>query len=143
MISTGLYDKNGREIRLGDIIEIHTPYRSTQTHYGENIPGPTGEYTEPLEPEIKTSRFTVKWGKGMFYINDSGLDGEDMLVPLSWELGLYKSRDDLIDAFGGLSNWLDEDNPGEDDLGYLLEQYPPSSEEELMHYISGCEIIEP
>lgn len=141
---SGLFDRNGREICLGDTIEIRTPYRNSQTHYGENIPHPSGEYTELLEPEIKIERFTVKFEQGMFHINKSEpVDKNDFFTPLSWELYKYETRSELIEAFGGLTKlWIDEDSPGEDDLGYLLEQYPPNTEEELMEYLSGCEVIE-
>lgn len=78
---SGLFDKKGREICLGDTIEINTPYRSTQTHYGENIPRPDCMYTEPLEPEIKTKRFVVKFGEGMFHIEDANNAEYGILTP--------------------------------------------------------------
>ena len=141
---SGLFDRNGREICLGDTIEIRTPYRNEQTHYGENIPRPDMKYTESLEPEIKIERFVVKFDNGMFHVDEKDSSDEDnFLTPLSWRIFEYKTRDDLINAFGGLKNiWIDEEHPGEDDLGYLLDQYQPNSEEELMKYLSGCEIIE-
>jgi len=138
---SGLFDKKGREICLGDTIEIHVPYRSSQTHYGENIPHPSGEYTEPLEPEIKTERHVVKWGYGMFHIMSStAIVEEEFATPLCWELTKYSSREQLISAFDGPdSDWEYDQEDG--DLAYLLREYPPNTEQELMEYLSGCEVI--
>lgn len=143
---SGLIDKNGREICLGDTIELHIPTRSSQTHYGERIPHPSGQYTEPLEPEITTDRYLVQWDQGMFHLGTGAAFDEEggLLEPMAWCLREYKDREQLIDAFGGFDRlWIDKHYPGEDDLGYLLDQYPPNTEEELMLYLSGCEVVEP
>ena len=133
ILRSGLFDKNGLEICLGDTIELHVPHRSEQTHYGENIPFPSGQYTEPLETEIRIEQLVVKFENGMFCINE--------YAPLYWDLVEYTSREELRIAFGGCRIWADDTAQGEDDLGYLLEQYPPNTEEELMKYVSGCEVI--
>jgi len=125
---TELYDKNGREILLDDTIEKNTPYRNLRTNY-------SGKHIEILKPKIQTQRFVVKWGQGMFYVRKN-VDNKGILTPLSWELCKYKTRDELILAFGGFYlSW-------EKDFKCLLENYPPKTEEELMEYISGCEVID-
>jgi len=140
MKRSGIFDKSGLEIREGDTIEIHTPWRDSQTHYGENIPFPTGSYTEPLEPGIKTERHVVRWGMGMFYVD--GKEQKEWVETLWQILGKYETRNDLIEAFASSPKmWIDKDDPGADDLGYLLQFYPPNSEAELMRYVSGCEIV--
>lgn len=131
VLHTGLFDKEGREIHLGDKIRINRPYRETQVHYGVNIPRPFGIFTEPLEPEIDVIESEVLFGLGMFYISTQ-YDPS----PLLWDIQDYSTRDHLIHAFGSSPGVWDED------LEYLLEKYPPNTEEELMRYVSGCEIID-
>lgn len=141
-MKSGLYDKHGVEIKVGDKIQIHMPRRLFQTHYGENIPRPDGRYDEPLEPAIETITAEVKWGYGMFYIDHAEIYGDRCSsepFPLYWEMADYTSREELIDAFQCRPGWWDDN--GEGDLDYLLEQYPPNSEQELMEYLSGCEIV--
>lgn len=141
---SGIYDKNGIEIKEGDIIEIHEAYRETQTHYGENIPHPSMQYTEPLEPEIKTVHYIVKFGYGMFHTDADESENNGYHMPLSWMLSEYKTSDDLMEAFGGINKyWKNDIEELEDDsdLGYILSEYPPNNEKELMDYLNSCVIL--
>jgi hypothetical protein len=123
---TGLFDKKGKKICLGDVIEVHVPHRDKGGHWE-----PQGE------PEIKTERLKVEWAEAMYCIKRSD---EDVYFPLSWQLQEFRGQQDLIDAYSS-DLWIDGEAPGDDDLGYLLENYPPNTEAELMEYLSGCEIV--
>lgn len=140
---TGLVDKHGVEIFEGDIVRYHVPYRQTQTHYGENIPDPSGSFTEPLEPAIRTETRQVVFSKGAFYWAGPRAEyGCDF--PITFDDRSYTSRDDLMDAFRchrGERTWLDGQDDETGDLSYLLQEYGLVDEEALMKHLSGFEVV--
>lgn len=136
---TGLVDKNGVDVYEDDVVRFRRPYRSTQTHEGDNIPN--GSYTEPMEACISTHECAVKFEDGMYGVQDHGYSmmGDD-IVPLKW---LMDERDeDCIKAEIAVGKpswdvWEGEDG----DLTYLLETYNLKDVKELCDYVSGFEII--
>jgi len=136
---TGFLDKHKNEIYEGDIVEIHKPGRDHQTHYGENIPGPTGSYREPLEPMIATITGEVRFMDGMFVLHNDETPTE-YATPLAWDLVTLNNEQELIQGFGDDHQaWRQPNEEG--DLDWLLHEYPPNTLEELMVYVSGCEVI--
>lgn len=132
MLFTGLFDKNGVEIYRGDVIRIQYPYRSTQTHMGDNIPN--GSYTEPMEPEIRVIDDVVVWSVGQFALQ------ENPDRPLGSWFYHYENERDLQEAVN--FNSRRDDWSGDDgELQYLLEKYGKKNIAELLEFVSGVEVV--
>lgn len=140
---TGLMDKRGVEIFEGDLVRYYVPFRNSQTHYGENIPDPSGSFTEPLEPGIRTETRQVVFRNGAFHwadvSDDSGFD-----FPITLDNRVYSSRADLMEAFDcrrGERWWLDGMDDETGDLSWLLAEYGIADEEALMKHLSGFTVV--
>ena len=118
---------NRKEYYEEDIIRIRRPYRSTQTHYGDNIPN--GEYTEPLEPEIDEQLCIVKFKNGIFGVDIKDGNSRENFFPIEWYTEEYTEED--IKREINSDYWDEEDG----DLCYLLSEYNRKNTKELINYL--------
>lgn len=142
---TGLTDSKGREIWEGDIVRYYTPERSYQTHHSKYVPGPLGEYTEPLEPYIKTHTRAVRFTKGTFTFDS---DEEISRNGFCWPLDMHRltgieNRDNLMFVFSchRESAWIDGGDDETGDCSYLCREYGLADEAALIAHLNTFEII--
>ena len=134
---TGLKDKKGTEIYEHDIVRIRKPYRTTQTHTGDNIPN--GSYTEPMEPGVKTKEVEVLFRNGTFCTDED--DNYEIVGMLAWEIQQWDEatiREAISYRRDGSDLW---DDPEEGDLQYLLQITDCKTIQELIEHLSGVEVI--
>jgi ribosomal protein L27 len=136
----GLKSKSGEDVYDGHEVSYKIPYRTTQTHTGDNIPN--GSYTEPMEPDIKTVYGVVKYKDGTFYLDtDEDVFG-GMIAPVSWHHTEWdlEGIKDAISWTRRDDGWFDD--PEEGDLQYLITECAKvDTPEQLIEFLSGFEII--
>lgn len=137
---TGLVDKFSKDIYEGDKIRWKNPYRTTQTHTGDNIPN--GSYTEPMEPGIRVHEGDIGFKDGCFVVLNDDHQHSEGYVPVSWCDSLW-DLEGIKEAISyGRPDRFIFDDPEEGDLQYLMEERAKvKTPEELVEYLSGIEVI--
>lgn len=141
---TGLQDSKGVDIYEGDIIRYHEPQRSFQTHYGDNIPGPEGMYTEPLEPYITTRIREVRFAKGAFtFDSDADISKNGFVWLFDMHRPAFIDREDLMQAFSCAREqaWVDNGDDETGDCSYLCREYGLADEAALIAHLNVFEVI--
>lgn len=69
---TGLRDRNGIEIKAGNIVQTKRVGIEYQTHYGNNIPN--GAYTEPCGVIVYVDQYEVVFELGCFFLKQCNTD---------------------------------------------------------------------
>lgn len=139
---TGINDKNNKEIYEGDIIRYRYPYRTTQTHTGDNIPN--GSYTEPMEAAIKEVQGYVAFREGMFCLDTNEKTTTPSDTPLAWHIIDWNlsSIKDAIAWYKDFTNIFESDEDGtNDDITYLIEESKLNNVDELINFLNGIEVI--
>lgn len=138
---TGIIDRAKAKIFEGDIVQWRKPYRTTQTHTGDNIP--QGSYTEPMEPAIDTLDDHIVFKDGAFMTEDQAIK-EDWSPTLHFLITDYNEQM-LKEAIAihrkGKDDWDEWADPDEGDLKYLCEEYKCKDLAELLDYCSGITVI--
>ncbi len=141
---TGLLDSKGGEIWEGDIMRYYVPARSTQTHYGDNIPGPAGSYTEQLEPYIETKIRAVRFLNGAFtFDTEEEVAKNGFTWPFDMHRSLYLDTEDLMRAFDcrRTQAWIDNGDDETGDCSYLCGEYGLADEAALIKHLNTFEVI--
>lgn len=136
-IHTGLRDRNGKEIKVRNVVEIKRPAIEYQTHYGDNIPN--GAYTEPCGVMIEVKQYEVIYELGCFFLRDLDKDFShfDSSSPLFYqylpngELIEYSQEECIwaLDLKKNRDMWDDDYSEAEEDFKYLLEENKMNFEE--------------
>ena len=141
---TGLTDSKGVDIYEGDIIRYYEPRRSYQTHYGDNIPGPEGMYTEALEPYIETKTKVVRFDKGAFtFDTEAEIVKNGFVWPFDMHRPALGDREDLMQAFSCSREqaWVDNGDDETGDCTYLCREYGLATEADLIAHLNIFEVI--
>ena len=142
IMKTNIFDRQGKELSIGDTISINHPGRDYEEHVGDNIPTPSGRYMAKLEPFIKTVRYKTVWYRGSVCLM---MPGESKVTrftvhPVSDIISQQDNTHDLIMAFDTYSvkEWLE---PEDGDLAWLLAEYDLETERDLAAYVSSFDIV--
>jgi len=141
---TGIQDSKGVDIYEGDIIRYHEPRRSYQTHYGDNIPGPEGRYTEALEPYIETKTKEVRFDKGAFtFDTEAEIAHNGFVWPFDSHRPAFSDREGLMNAFSCSREqaWIDNGDDETGDCTYLCREYGLATEADLIAHLNTFEVI--